>query len=188
LDLEDERGQGQMKKFYPVEDKTLDRGISIALAQKRFIHSPLREMLLERGLYDDLNQTPVLAGLEAYRIGYDPDKDVRLIRNLAYRQLYFFLRSNGFIRQWDPITKRQGKGFFFREVCLPEDYKLEDPTSMIVDAIDFLAWCEKVVTEHLGSKVWQEVIGWARSRQPEPRGRVKEAISIIKGEIGRAHV
>ncbi len=169
------------EKYYEIEDECLDRCISIALTQKRFIRSSMKEGLMNRDLYTDLNQELVAAGVEAWRLGYNPDDDFRAICNLANRRLYAFLKSYGFSRQWDPRTKTQGKGYFLREVCQPEDKFT--PVAKVADATGFMAWCEDVVINRLGREAWKEVVKWANSRRPEPQGKVAESISILKEEL-----
>lgn len=102
---------------YQIENEVLNRCVGIALSQKRFIRSSLKDVLWAKQLYADLNQELLAAAVEAWRLGYDPDHDFKLIRNLVSRRLYAFLKANGIHRQWNPQTKKQGKGFFVREVC-----------------------------------------------------------------------
>lgn len=101
---------------YPVEDEVLHRCIAIALTQKRFMRASLKEALYEKGLYADLHQELVTGAVEAWRQGYDPDNDFRAIKNTVQRRIYRFLKDNGIHRHWDPVTKKQGKGFISREV------------------------------------------------------------------------
>lgn len=101
---------------YPVDNPVLHRCIGIALAQKRFIRASLKEMLYQKCLYADLHQELVTGAVEAWRLGFDPDEDFRYIKNLVQRRLYRFLKNNGIHRQWDPVRKKQGRGFFSREV------------------------------------------------------------------------
>lgn len=164
--------------LYKIEDARLNRCISIALAQKRFIRSSLLQTIAEHQLYPDLNQELVTAGVEAWRLGYDPDKNFKEIKNLTQRRLYAFLKANGFSRHWDPVTKKQGKGFFTREVCvLPEDYS---PVKRIADATDFLDWCKNIVVQKAGREAWEGVMKWANSRQNELSQETKKTISILR--------
>lgn len=167
-------------KRYEIQDKRLDRCISIALTQKRFIRSSLKETLYKKCLYVDLNQELLAAGVEAWRLGYDPDCDFKKIRNLTQRRLYAWLKNNGIHRHWDPKTKKQGKGFLSREAYLPEH---KEPTSNLVDASEFMLWCELIIISRFGREAWQEVMQWANSRQPEPQGKVRQIISILKEEL-----
>ena len=105
---------------YPVEDQTLHRCIAIAITQKRFIRSTLKNTLYEKGLYQDLHQELVTAAVEAWREGYNPDTDFRLIKNLTQRRLYAFLKQNGFRRGWNPHTKQQMKGYQGFEVFVSD--------------------------------------------------------------------
>lgn len=166
---------------YPDLPMQLDRCIAIAMAQKRFMRSSLKETLFSRGLYPDLHQELAAAGVEAWRLGYDPDRDFYLVRNLAQRRLYAWLKANGIHRHWDPRTKKQGKGFFVREVAMPNIALA--PAAKVAGATDFLRWCEDVITARLGREAWEEVMRWANSRQPEPQGKARQAISILKGVL-----
>jgi len=161
-------------------ERTLARCIAIACAQTRFLRASVREVLRDRGLVLDVHQELRAAGVEAWRLGYDPDRDFRLIKNLAQRRLYALLRAYGFRRHWDPHAKRQGKGFFHAEVFIPTP---ESPPARIADAVDFLAWAEQTITARLGREAWEEVMRWAKSRQPEPRGKARRAISILREEL-----
>lgn len=162
---------------YPVKDPVLHRCISISLSQKRFIHSSLKMLLYDARLYADMNQELVAAAVEAWRQGYDPDNNFKLIKNLAQRRMYHFLKAYGFPRLWDSHLKKQGKGFFRREVPgLKEfdfSYEFGENTALI-------AWCESYVTQKLGQSAWEEVICWAKSRAPEPQGMAANSISILK--------
>ena len=171
------------KMRYPVSDPVLCRCIAIALVQKKFIRSSLKATLWEAGLYADLHQELVSAAVEAWRQGYDPDTDFRAIRNTVQRRIYGFLKDNGFHRHWDPISKKQGKGFFRREIPLPEkkhslSYEFGDNTALI-------AWCEAYITQALGREAWEEVIRWSNSRAPEPQGIAAKSISILKEAFSR---
>ena len=103
-----------------VDNVTLDRCIGIAMVQTRFMRSSLKSLLEAAGLKEDLNQELLAAAVEAYSLGYNPDKNFREIRNLVQRRLYRFLKAYGFHRQWDPVTKKQGKGFARREFPFEE--------------------------------------------------------------------
>jgi|GEM_PF-4367772 len=105
---------------YPVDDPILHRCIGIALVQKRFIRASLKQTLYEKHLYADLHQELVTGAVEAWRLGWDPDEDFRLIKNLVQRRLYRFFKNNGIHRQWDPGTKKQGRGYFSREVSMSD--------------------------------------------------------------------
>lgn len=166
-----------MKKRWQVEDKILDRCFAIALTQKRFMRSSLKETLFQKGLYADLHQEIAAAAIEAWREGHCPDSDFKDIRNLVSRRVYAFLKSNGICRHWDPETKKQGKGFFSREVCLPVD---ESANVEFGENAGLLAWCEDYVCQALSREAWQEVKKWANSREPEPQGKAAKAISILK--------
>lgn len=101
-----------------VADQQLDRCISIAFSQTRFIRTTTREFIYDRGWNEDLRQTLLCAAIAAWREGYNPDTDFRAIKNLVQRELYRFFRDIGLHRQWNPVQRRQGSGFEFRE--LPE--------------------------------------------------------------------
>lgn len=166
-----------MKKRWQVDDETLDRCIAIALAQKRFMRSSLKQTLFDKQIYDDLHQELAAAAVEAWRLGYDPDEDFRLIKNLTQRRIYAFLKANAIHRHWNPRTKTQGKGYFSREVCLPVD---EAQSVEFGENTALLAWCEEYVTRELGQDAWQDLKRWANSKTPEPQGKAAEAISILK--------
>ena len=112
-----------MEKRWQVDDETLDRCIAIALTQKRFMRASLKQTLYQKQIYADMHQELAAAAVEAWRLGYDPDKDFKLIKNLAQRRLYAFLKANAIHRHWDPVTWRQGKGYFSREICKEEAIK-----------------------------------------------------------------
>lgn len=170
------------KMRYPVSDPVLCRCIAIALVQKKFIRSSLKATLWEAGLYADLHQELVSAAVEAWRQGYDPDNDFRAIKNTVQRRIYHFLKNYGFYRHWDPISKKQGKGFFRREILLQKKY---EPTYEFGDNTALIAWCEAYITQALGREAWEEVIRWSNSRAPEPQGIAAKSISILKEAFSR---
>jgi len=104
------------RHYFDVDDPILDRLLAIALSQKRFIRSTLKQSLWAKGLWADLLQEYATAAVAAWRAGYDPDKDFRLIKNLVQRYIYRFLKSAGFVRQWNYSTRRQGRGYGLREI------------------------------------------------------------------------
>lgn len=170
------------KMRYPVSDPILHRCIAIALTQKKFIRSSLKALLYDAGLYADLHQELVAAAVDAWRQGYDPDNDFRAIKNTVQRRIYHFLKNYGFRRHWDPISKKQGKGFFRREILLQKKY---EPTYEFGDNTALIAWCEAYITQALGREAWEEVIRWSNSRAPEPQGIAAKSISILKEAFSR---
>ena len=165
---------------FPVEEEALNRCIAIALTQKRFMRSSLKQTIYEKGLYPDLHQELAAAAVEAWRLGYDPDIDFRLIKNLVQRRLYAFLKANGMQRHWDPVAKRQGKGFLSREVYL-KPYKEEEV--QFGDNEVLILWLKDVVVEKCGEDAWEDLMSWAHSDEPEPRGAAVKALQILKEVI-----
>lgn len=166
--------------LYPVQDQTLYRCIAIALAQKRFLRSSLRELLYDRGLYPDLHQELAAAGVEAWRAGYDPDKDFTKIKNLVGRRMYAFFKANGIHRQWDPVTKKQGKGYCMREMHLPE---YREPSVLFAENEVLLMYLKDMVLRAFGRETWRKVWLWAHSRKIEPLGEVAQVIQYIRREF-----
>jgi len=105
-----------------VQDQCLNRIIGIALVHARrfYVRSTVRGFIRERGLSEDLNHAILCAAVAAWRAGMDPDSQVREIRNLIQRELYRFYKEIGLHRQYDPISKKQGRGFEFREIPDPD--------------------------------------------------------------------
>jgi len=99
-----------MRGYIEVSDERLERCIRIAFAQIRFIPTPVRATLRERGLWEDVQQTVYLSAVAAYREGLDPDAQTKEISNIAQRELYHFLTTYGFRRG------RGEKGYTCREV------------------------------------------------------------------------
>jgi hypothetical protein len=98
------------------------------------------------------------------------------------RRIYHFLKNYGFHRHWDPISKKQGKGFFRREIPLQKKYK---PTCEFGDNTALLAWCEAYITRALGREAWEEVMSWSNSCAPEPSGLAAKSISILQEVFSR---
>lgn len=169
-------------KRYTVFDETLDRMIAIALTQKRFMRSTLKSTLYEKGLYPDLHQELAAAAVEAWRAGYDPDEDFRLIKNLVQRRLYAWFKANGIHRHWNPETKKQGKGYFSREIYLPPH---KEETVEFGDNTVLILWLKSFVIKNLGKGAWTLLMAWARSEEPEPQGLAAEALKIIKEVLSK---
>lgn len=166
---------------YPVQDERLYRCIAIAMTQKRFLRSSLKEALYKEQLYQDLHQTLAVSGVTAWRLGYDPDSDFQKIKRLVNREIYRFLIENGFHRYWDYQAKKQGKGYVRREAFFTDYYIDYEPVYQFGDNAELIMWMKGYITDRLGREAWQEVMKWAKSRRPEPpRGIVAEAISILK--------
>lgn len=168
---------------YPVQDERLYRCIAIAMTQKRFLRSSLKEALYNSQLYQDFHQTLAEAGVAAWRSGYDPDSDFKQIKRMVSRAIYRFLIENGFHRYWDYESKKQGKGFVRREAFFTDYYKNYEPVYQFGDNTELIMWMKGYITDRLGRDAWREVMKWTKSRRPEPpRGIVAEAISILKKE------
>ena len=166
---------------YPVQDQRLHRCIAIAMTQKRFLRSSLKEALYNTQLYQDLHQTLAEAGVAAWRLGYDPDSDFQKIKRLVNREIYRFLTENGFRRFWDYELKKQGKGFAPGGILCGLLQRLRTRCLSVRGQHELIMWIKEYITDRLGRDAWREVMKWAKSRRPEPpRGIVAEAISILK--------
>lgn len=180
----------KMKRIrYSVQDEKLYRCIAIAMSQKRFIRSTLKEALYNSQLYQDLHQTLAEAAVTAWRQGYDPDSDFKQIKRIVGRAIYRFLIENGFHRYWNPETKRQGKGYVRREAFFTDYFRNFEPLYQFGDNTELIMWMKGYITDRLGRDAWREVMKWAKSRRPEPpRGIVAEAISILKEVFSNVNV
>ncbi len=74
----------------------LDRHIGIGFSQLRYFPPQLKEALRERGLWEDLQQTIYLSAVEAKNL--DPDTQIKEISRIAQREIYEFLKANGYRR------------------------------------------------------------------------------------------
>jgi hypothetical protein len=74
----------------------LDRHIGIGFSQLRYLPPQLKEILQERGLWEDLQQTIYLSAVEASC--FDPDTQVKEISRIVQREIYEFLKSHGYRR------------------------------------------------------------------------------------------
>ena len=79
-------------------DPNFDRFIAIGFSQLRFFPSTLKYYLIERGLWEDLQQTVYVSAVEAWRLGFDPDANVKEISNRVQKEIYLFLKGAGYRR------------------------------------------------------------------------------------------
>ena len=76
----------------------INRFIAIGFSQLRFLPKALKSHLIKRGLWEDLQQTVYMSAIEAWRLGFDPDIDVKEISRLTQREIYTFLKEVGYKR------------------------------------------------------------------------------------------
>ncbi len=75
----------------------LDRHIGIGFSQLRYLPPQLKEILQERGLWEDLQQTIYLSAIETSHL--DPDTQTKEISHIAQKEIYEFLKAHGYRRQ-----------------------------------------------------------------------------------------
>jgi len=75
----------------------LDRHIGIGFSQLRYLPPQLKEILQERGLWEDLQQTIYLSAVETSHL--DPDTQIKEISRIVQREIYEFLKAHGYRRQ-----------------------------------------------------------------------------------------
>jgi len=164
-------------KPYPVSDRRLYRCIAIAVSQQRWLGG-WEYTIWEKGLSQDLYHELVTAGVEAYRENLDPDSDFKAIKNIAQRRLYHFLSAYGIHRGWDPVQKKQLKGFQSREACVGEfkfDISAPDAEPNLIRI---------AIIQRFGPDAWDELCNWVNDRRKKRKPPVvDQVVRYLKKEV-----
>ena len=82
-----------------MEDVKLDDYINIGGYVFKTYFPSMMDIIVDRGLWKDLQQTMYLIALEAVDAGYVLPDNIKDVSNLFYRELYAFLLSYGFVKR-----------------------------------------------------------------------------------------
>lgn len=87
-----------------VEDVKLDSYINVGGYVLKTYFPNMMKVIVDRGLWNDLQQTMYLIALEAVNLGYVLPKDIKEVSNLFRRELSTFFINYGFVEKRKGFT------------------------------------------------------------------------------------